>query len=198
MESIVLASGSRRRQDYFKMLGIPHKILPPHIIETYIEGMPPHEFARQTAAAKVQKILTDLNGKIPQWVFGADTIVVLNGEVFGKSTTREEAAAALMRLSGCAHEVVTACALYCGKTRAIDCRVDTTIVQFAKLDSDILDWYLDTGEWQGAAGSYKIQGLAGCFVEKIEGSFSSVVGLPLRLFYLMLCENGYDYGNYAI
>lgn len=198
MESIILASGSRRRQDYFKLLGLPHKILPASVDEAYIEGLSPVEFAKKMATAKVEKILSDLGGKIPQWIFGADTLIALDGKVIGKSQTREDAEINLKKLSGRTHEVITACALFCGKNRRLECRDKSTIVHFAEIDKKMLEWYLDTGEWQGAAGSYKIQGLAGCFIEKIEGSFSGVVGLPLRLFYTMLVENGYDYGNYAI
>jgi septum formation protein len=68
-------------------------------------------------------------------------------------------------------------------------------VTFAPLSEDEMDWYLNTGEWQGVAGGYKIQGLGGCFVTSIKGSYSAIVGLPLREFYVMLFENGYQYGN---
>jgi septum formation protein len=196
VESIILASGSLRRQKYFKMLGLPFKIMPPLVNEAYNESTPPDEFARSMAIKKVEKIIEQLNGKIPQWVFGADTLISLDGKALGKSSTREEAETTLKQLSGRTHEVITACALFCGKTRQIDCRTASTTVYFAEILPAELDWYLDTGEWQGAAGSYKIQGLAGCFVTKIEGSFTAVVGLPLRLFYRMLIENGYDYGKY--
>jgi septum formation protein len=180
------------------MLGLPHKILPANIDETVEDGLSPEDFAKKMAVAKVEKVLYDLSGKIPQWVFGADTLIALDDIVLNKSKSREEARQSLKKLSGRSHKVITACALFCGKTKNIDCRIATTIVHFAELDSEILEWYLNTGEWQGAAGSYQIQGLAGCFINRIEGSFSGVVGLPLRLFYLMLLENGYDYGNYVI
>jgi septum formation protein len=69
----------------------------------------------------------------------------------------------------------------------------TSTVTFAPLSPDEIEWYLDTGEWQEAAGSYKIQGLASCFITDIKGSYSGVVGLPLREFYVMLRDNGYQY-----
>jgi septum formation protein len=97
-------------------------------------------------------------------------------------------------LQGRAHHVITAVALFNGKTRTMDTRAVTSTVHFAPMSEKEIDWYLNTGEWQGAAGAYKIQGLAGCFVERIEGSYSSNVGLPLHVFYQMLREDGYHYG----
>ena len=193
MESIILASGSLRRKEYFKMLGLPFKIMPPSIDESYIEGMTPDEFAKNMSVKKVEKILWQLNGKIPQWVFGADTVISLDGAVLGKSFSIDEAELMLKKLSGREHEVITACALFNGKTKKIDCRSASSTVEFALLYDKDISWYLETGEWQGSTGSYKIQGLAGCFVTKLQGSFNTIAGLPMRLFYLMLKENGYDY-----
>jgi septum formation protein len=100
----------------------------------------------------------------------------------------------LKKLQGRSHEVVTAMALYNGKAKAIDCRSMVSDVTFAPLSQETIDWYLDTGEWQGVAGAYKIQGLAACLIAAINGSYSGIVGLPLREFYVMLQENGYAYG----
>jgi septum formation protein len=91
--------------------------------------------------------------------------------------------------------VVTATALYTGREKTIDCRSVTSAVTFASLAAEEIDWYLNTGEWQGVAGAYQVQGLAACFIERVEGSYSSIVGLPLRAFYVMLRENGYPYGG---
>jgi septum formation protein len=168
----------------------------PLISEENEAALPPLEHAKAMAVKKVERILLRLGGKIPQWILGADTLISLDGEALGKSATREEAAETLKKLSGRDHEVITACALFNGRTKEIDCRAASTTVSFDTLSPDLMEWYLDTGEWQGAAGSYKIQGLAGCFVTKITGSYSLVVGLPLRLLYLMLNENGYRYGIY--
>ncbi|MDR2481912.1 MAG: Maf family protein [Spirochaetaceae bacterium] len=195
MESIILASGSPRRQEYFKMLGIPFRIMPPRLDESYADGMPPDEFSRTMAVKKIDKILSQLNGKLPLWIFAADTIISFEGKVLGKSVTREEASETLKKLSGREHDIITSCALFSGEKNATDCRTVSTNIQFADIPPSTLEWYLDTGEWQGTAGSYKIQGIAGCFISKITGSFSSAVGLPLREFYLMLIENGYVYGR---
>ena len=102
---------------------------------------------------------------------------------------REDARNMLSALQGKTHEVITAIALYNGKS--IDCRSVTSTVSFAPLSEGEIEWYLDTGEWQNAAGAYKIQGLASCFISGISGSYSSIVGLPLRELYVMLNDNGY-------
>jgi septum formation protein len=100
----------------------------------------------------------------------------------------------LRLLSGRDHQAVTSVALYRGADKHIDCRTVESTVSFAKLSDAEIEWYLNTGEWQGAAGSYKIQGLGACFIDGIQGSFSGIVGLPLREFYSMLRDNGYPYG----
>jgi septum formation protein len=101
----------------------------------------------------------------------------------------------LRALQGRDHQVITAVALYSGRANTIDCRPVLSDVLFSPLSEDQIEWYLDTGEWQGVAGAYRIQGLGGCFVSGIRGSYSSIVGLPLHEFYVMLRENGYPYGD---
>jgi septum formation protein len=93
------------------------------------------------------------------------------------------------------HQVISAVAIYKGSTKTTDCRSVISTVSFAPLTEGELEWYLDSGEWRGAAGAYRIQGLASCFISGIKGSYASVVGLPLREFYAMLRENGYPYGG---
>jgi septum formation protein len=195
MESIVLASGSLRRQEYFKMLKLPFRIMPPSIDETNVNNLNAQDLTCYLAKCKVEKIIADLKGRLPLWIFAADTLLSLDGEVIGKSKDREEARQTLKRLSGRSHEVFTGCALYNGKEKKIDCRCEQSSVDFVPLSEADIEWYLDSGEWQGAAGSYKIQGMAGCFIRSIKGSFSSIVGLPLHLFYDMLTENGYPLKN---
>jgi septum formation protein len=193
MESIVLASGSLRRQDYFKMLGLPFKVRAPLVDETVIGNLKASDFALTMAQKKIEKIIENLNGKLPLWIFGADTIISFEGKVFGKSSTRDDAENTLRALSGKTHEVITACALFNGRVNKIDRLYVKTEITLAELTDETLNWYLDTGEWQGAAGSYRIQGIGGCIVENIKGSYSNVVGLPLHEFYEMLLRNGYPY-----
>jgi septum formation protein len=195
MDPIILASGSLRRQEYFKLLGLPFNIMPSMLDETPRPGQSPREYTEDMSVRKINKIIDQLRGRIPYWICGADTVISVDGEIFGKAVDRDKARAMLERLQGRDHEVSTSVALFNGRTQAIDCRSVLSAVTFAPLSEGEIDWYLNTGEWQGVAGGYKIQGLGGCFVTSIKGSYSAIVGLPLREFYVMLLENGYQYGN---
>jgi septum formation protein len=194
MEPIILASGSPRRQEYFKMLGLPFSILPALIDESQIKLTNPVKLTSALAVKKVEKVIEVMNNRMPRWIFGADTVISANGAILGKPANRQEAALMLMQLSGKQHKVVTSIALYNGKEKKTDCRSAVCTVNFAPLKEEEIEWYLETNEWQGAAGAYRIQGLAGCFITEIKGSPSTVAGLPLREFYAMLKDNGYPYG----
>jgi septum formation protein len=196
MEPIILASGSLRRQEYFRLLGLPFSIMPSLIDESPRSGLGPRELAEDLSIRKIKKIVEVLQGRIPSWICGADTVIAVRGEIFGKPADRDAAKKMLSKLQGRDHTVVTAVALYNGKEKSIDCRSVESTVSFAGLSEEEIEWYLNTGEWQGVAGSYKIQGLAGCFISKIKGSYSAVVGLPMHEFYVMLKENGYPYGEF--
>ena len=193
MEPIILASGSLRRQEIFRLMGIPFNIMPSGADEDPSPGKSPREQAEEIALRKVHKIMSLLEKRIPPWIAGADTIIVLDGVVYGKPKTKEEAREMLRRLSGRSHNVITALALFNGRTKRQDCRSVESSVRFSTLSEEELDWYLDTGEWQGVAGAYRIQGLGACFISEIKGSYSSIVGLPMHEFYVMLRENGYTY-----
>jgi septum formation protein len=195
LEPIILASGSLQRQEYFRLLGLPFTIMPPFVDEDPGKFALPREAAEGLAVRKVKKAVEILKGRASGWIFGADTIIVSEGTVFGKPENREEAKKTLQSLRGRTHEVITGMALYNGKTDTFDIRSVTSRVSFAEISEDEIEWYLNTGEWQGAAGSYRIQGLAACFITGIQGSPSSVVGLPIRELYVMLRDNGYSYGG---
>lgn len=194
MEPIVLASGSLRRQEYFRLLGLPFNTLPAKIDETLRAGMDPRQTAGDFAVRKTRKVIELMKNRRPLWVCGADTVISLDGEIFGKPVDREHAGTMLRRLAGREHEVITAVALYNGREDRADCRTTACGVSFATLSEAEIEWYLDTGEWQGVAGAYRIQGQGSCFITSITGSPSAVAGLPLRDFYVMLRENGYSYG----
>ena len=199
MEPIILASGSPRRQDFFRLLGLPFICIPSMIEETRLPDVSPREIAENLALRKVMAVV-EKTGKqrekeAAKWVFGADTIVVLDGEIYGKAPDRGAAAAMLKCLAGRSHEVITAMALYNGYNKKADIRSVSCHVEFAPLSAAEIEWYLKTGEWQGAAGSYQLQGLGGCLVKSVQGSPSNVAGLPLQEFYVMLRENGYLYGS---
>ncbi|MDR1898479.1 MAG: Maf family protein [Treponema sp.] len=195
MEPIILASGSLQRQEYFRLLGLPFNIMPPHSEENPGDFGSPKEAAENLAAGKVKEVIETLKGRASGWIFGADTIIVSEGVIFGKPKHREDAGKMLTGFRGRTHEVVTGMALYNGKTETIDRRSVVSEVSFADISEAEIEWYLNSGEWQGAAGAYKIQGLASCFISGIRGSPSSVVGLPIHEFYVMLRDNGYSYGG---
>ncbi|MCL2411789.1 MAG: Maf family protein [Treponema sp.] len=194
MESIILASGSLRRQEYFKMLGLPFSILPAEIDESIEGETNPKKFTAELAVKKVEKAIQVMAGRLPKWICGADTVISLDDKIFGKPESREEASQMLRALSGRQHKVVTSVALYSGVTKKIDFRTASCTVTFAALSEEEIEWYLDTNEWQGVAGAYRIQELASCFITQIKGSPSTVAGLPLNEFYVMLRSNGYPYG----
>jgi len=192
MEPIILASASPRRQDFFRLLGLPFTSMPAEIDETPPPGLTPRQAAEDLARRKTRTITEKLPAV--QWVFGADTIVVLDGEIIGKPADRNTAQKMLERLSGRRHEVITAMALYNGRWGDIDCRSVSCEVAFAPLNEAEIEWYLNTGEWEGVAGSYRLQGLGACFITSINGSPSAVAGLSLHDFYVMLKDNGYRFG----
>jgi len=194
MEPIILASASLRRQEYFKLLGLPFIIMPAKLDEQPKPGQTAEEYTQDMAVQKINTIVTRLQNRIPQWVCGADTVISVDGEIFGKPSGRNDAMSMIERLSGREHQVFTSIALFNGRTGNTDCRTVESQVSLATLSQMEIEWYLNTGEWQGAAGSYKIQGLGACFAVSIKGSYSAIVGLPLHEFYDMLIRNGYRYG----
>jgi septum formation protein len=169
--------------------------MPSTIDESYEEGMEPKAVAELLAKRKVEKIAVLLTGRTPQWICGADTLISVDGKIYGKPADRDDAKGMLETLQGRSHDVITAIALFNGREKSVDCRSVRSSVTFAPLAAEEIEWYLNTGEWQGVAGSYKIQGLASCYVSGIKGSFSAIVGLPMHEFYVMLKDNGYPYGS---
>jgi septum formation protein len=168
--------------------------MPALIDETPQKNFGAKEFTEDMSIRKVKKVIEILQGRIPSWICGVDTVISLDGDILGKPKDRDKAKDMLLRLRGRDHRVITAVALFKGKEKSIDCRSVSSTVSFADLSEEEVEWYLNTGEWQGTAGAYKVQGLAGCFISAIKGSYSAVVGLPIYEFYVMLRENGYPYG----
>ena len=175
-------------------MGLPFSILPADIDESAVKYKNPLELTAELAKRKVKKIIEIMNNRLPKWIVGADTVVALESKILGKPASREEAAQMLEKLSGKQHKVVTSVALYNGKNKRITCRSSSCSVTFTTLKKAEIEWYLDTNEWQGVAGGYRIQELASCFITQIKGTPSTVAGLPLHEFYAMLRDNGYPYG----
>lgn len=193
MEAILLASASLRRQDLLKQLGIPFNVMPSRIEETVDPALSPEDQTVLFARRKVEAVLGAIKDRAIPWVLGADTMISLDGKLLGKPLVREEAFECLRSLAGRTHSVVTGIALYSNRTKAISTTASSSEVEFAPMEDSEIDWYLDTGEWQGVAGAYRVQGKAAAFVRKIAGSYSGVVGLPLQDFYGILRRNGYSF-----
>lgn len=188
---LVLASGSPRRLELLAQIGItPDEVTPADIDESPIKGEPPRALAERLARGKaeVARVTDD-----DTFVLGADTIVAVGRRILGKPKNEADARAMLALLSGRRHQVVTGVALVVpGKPggRLIS-RTVTTEVTFKRLTRLEIDHYLASGEWQGKAGAYAIQGLAGALVKTIKGSYPNVVGLPLYDVVMMLEGNGF-------
>jgi septum formation protein len=191
METIILASGSPRRQELLARVRIPFKAFPPNIPEAVEEIADVAERVRQIAQKKIEAVVAGFPQDSPRWVLGLDTLVELGGQALAKPRGIEEAGLILRKLSGRVHRVYTGIGLLAVRGAPLDLRCVSTEVKFAPLSEQEVEAYLDTGEWSGVAGAYRIQERGGFFVEWIRGSYSNVVGLPLETFYGMLKHNNY-------
>ncbi len=193
MEPIILASTSPRRQDIMRNLNIPFSVMSPPYEESMIEGMSPEDLTELHAMKKVESIIRlSLKMSMP-WILGADTLICCNNEIFGKPVDRDDAKRMMKAFSGKIHQVITAIALFNSTTQYISTKISRNHVAFMELDEAQINNYLDTGEWQGVAGGYRIQGLAACFISRIEGSYSGIVGLPIHELYVILREQDYKF-----
>lgn len=176
---LVLASGSPRRADLLRAAGIAFDVVVANVDETVLPAETPEQHVRRLAEAKARAVL-DRVGERP--VLGADTVVVVDGQILGKPADNAEAKRMLGRLSGRTHEVLTGvCVARAGASSMV--RVAVTTVEFAELSEAEIDWYVRSGEPADKAGGYGIQGLGSRFVTRIDGSYSNVVGLPVSLVY---------------
>lgn len=182
MTSLYLASGSPRRQELLTQLGVSFERIVTGIEEKRAEGESAQQYVSRLAWEKAQAGVASVPRDLP--VLGADTIVILNGEVLEKPHDADHAARMLRKLSGQTHQVMTAVAL-ADSQHVLDCLV-VTEVTFRVLTDDDIAAYIASGEPMDKAGAYGIQGLGGCFVRKIHGSYHAVVGLPLVETYELL------------
>jgi MAF protein len=174
---LYLASQSPRRRELLARLGQPFAALDIDVPEQRQPGEPPEDYVRRVAREKAGAGLLQVMAIPGARVIGADTEVVLDDEVFGKPADAADAAAMLRRLSGRTHRVVSAVSLVSAAREAQVASVSE--VTFGALDEAAIAAYLGTGEWQGKAGAYAIQGSAQAFVAHLSGSHSGVMGLPL-------------------
>ena len=185
---IVLASTSPRRHQLLEMLKIPHRIVAPDVDETRRDGEAPERYVVRLARAKARVVADRMPGEI---VIGADTTVVLDGEVFGKPTDPEDAVQMLGRLQGRTHQVMTAVAA--ARDERLEHALDVSRVTFRPVDTATLTGYVSTGEPLDKAGAYAIQGVGALLIERVEGDLFGVMGLPLRLALDLLAGFGQPY-----
>ena len=183
MKKIILASKSPRRLELLRMLGLNVETASPDIDESAVEADSPSHLAEKLAKTKAEKVYRDLHPEgCP--VVAADTLVEIGGRILGKPRSVAEAGEMRRMLSGKLHYVHTGLAVIYSGTFAS--AVETATVHFRELSDDEIESYIMSGEPMDKAGAYGIQGRAGAFVDRIEGDFFSIVGLPLCRFATLL------------
>jgi septum formation protein len=186
---LVLASSSPRRAALLEAAGIRFRADAADVDETPLSGETPEACVVRLALAKARQAVRRNPGSL---VLAADTTVVIDGRMLGKPMDPSDAANMLRLLAGRTHDVLTGVALACDDRERYD--LARTAVQFVPLSADDVAWYVATDEPLGKAGAYAIQGLASRYVDRIEGSYSNVVGLPLSMVYRMLNDFGWAGG----
>ena len=187
MTELILASASPRRKELLCQIGLAFTVSPSAIDETQKSAESAIDYVTRMAQEKAQAVYPQYEGK-DYCVLGADTIVVCNQQVFGKPKDKADASRMLLALSNTTHKVYSAVSLI--SERGEKHRVSSTEVTFRALHKAEVEAYWQTQEPLGKAGAYAIQGLAAIFVEKIVGSYSNVVGLPLVETSQLLAEYG--------
>jgi septum formation protein len=185
---IVLASGSPRRKQLLEMLRIPFRVIAPDVDEHVLPGEKPDAYVSRLSRAKAQAVVSLAPKDI---VLAADTTVVIENSILGKPESPEDAVHMLERLQGRTHEVLTSIAV--AENGRLEQALDVSRVTFRPNDRRTLEEYVATGEPLDKAGAYAIQGLGAPLIERVEGDFFGVMGLPLRLALDLLARFGRPY-----
>ncbi len=184
---LVLASASPRRQELLRSAGIPFDVQPAHIPEDPLPGEGAKACAERLAREKAFAVARQLPHDP---VLGADTVVVVDGQILGKPADTTDAARMLRMLSGCEHQVITGvCLVVSGRCAVAS---ETTVVTMSVITDHEIDDYVATGEPMDKAGAYAIQGIASRWIPRIAGDYSNVVGLPVALVWRMLKDAGFS------
>lgn len=185
MRPIILASASPRRAALLRQIGVPFEICPAHVEERLLEAELPAAHVQRLAMAKAVHVA------VPDRVtLGADTVVVLDGQIFAKPIDRDDGVRMLMALAGRTHQVVTGVAVAHGSRRQVEHVI--AHVTFRPIEIEEAQAYWRTGEPADKSGGYGIQGIGGIFAQSITGSYSAVVGLPLTETERLLRDFGVD------
>lgn len=182
---LILASGSPRRAELLRAAGFDFDVHAQDVDERLLPGEDPATHVIRLAREKARKVLLRRDREA---VLAADTVVVIDGAVLGKPADDRDAARMLRQLSGRTHQVLTGVAVRVPGRESSD--LARTDVRFVPLSEGEIAWYVASGEPRDKAGAYAIQGLASRFAERIDGSYSNVVGLPIALVYRMLQDVG--------
>lgn len=177
-EKIILASGSPRRAEILGFVGWKFEKHIADVDESIIENETPENYVQRLAREKASAVAANFADKI---VLGADTIVLLDGEIIGKPVDLDDARKMLKKLSGKWHEVLTGVALV--RNKKIEVNFQRTRVKFAEMSDAEIEFLVKSGEPLDKAGAYAVQAQAALFIEKIEGDYWNVVGLPINLVY---------------
>jgi len=184
--SIYLASTSPRRRELLAQIGVEFSLISIDVDESRFANELAQDYVKRVALAKAQAGWNSLENADKRPVLGSDTSVVLAGDVLGKPHNDADARDMLQRLSGERHQVMTAVAIVTAEKTWIE--LNTSTVTFAPLSQQDIDWYISTKEGVDKAGGYAVQGLAALFIEQIEGSYSGIMGLPIRETGLLLTQ----------
>jgi len=184
---VVLASTSPRRRELLALLGIPFDVASPSFEERFISGQAAMDLVASFAQGKASSVARDNPDAI---VLGSDTLIELDGAVLGKPLDVAEARTMLCRMAGREHLVHTAVTLSCVTRRVEMTRLSTARVWMKRFDAGVYERYLGTGDSLGKAGAYSIQGPGAELIEALDGDFTTVVGLPLRLVATLLEHAG--------
>ena len=187
---LYLASASPRRKELLESIGVSFRVVSQDFDENSQDVVSPEIYVRNLSEGKARA------AKLPddaRWVCGVDTVVYFDGEILGKPKSRDEAEQNILRLSGQWHKVYSGVTLLDLENKVKYQGESVTNVKFCELERQFIDFYLDNRLFDGYAGGYAIQGVFACVVEKIEGSYSNVVGLPLELLYRLLRQSGFRF-----
>lgn len=180
-EKLILASKSPRRVEILQAVGWPFEQVAANIDETRFDGEPAISYVRRLAQTKAEKVASQVGEGL---VLGADTVVVIEGEILGQPGDDETAQRMLKLLNGKWHEVLTGVSLVkAGNAWPTVVEHEMTRVRFCEMSDEEIDWYVSTGEPRDKAGAYAIQGRGGIFIKEIAGDYFNIVGLPIRLVY---------------
>jgi septum formation protein len=189
---LILASKSPRRRELMKLLGHTFRSITSEVEETVIPGEKPSEHVLRLSELKAREVGRQVGKGI---VIGSDTIVVIDGDILGKPSSKEEAAEMLNRLQGHTHTVYTGFALFDPESGEVSTGFETTEVTMLPMNSDLIEKYIATGEPLDKAGAYGIQGYGAVLIPGIKGCYFNVMGLPLTK--LMAALHRFSGGGYG-